>query len=57
MKFDWQIIAAGIALVSALAYFGWRGWLRLSSMRLSKRMSANSCGEGCGCSGKKSAAR
>jgi len=57
MKFDWQIIAAGIALLGALAYVGWRGWLRISSMRPHKSMSASSCGEACGCGGKKSTAR
>ena len=57
MKFDWQIIAAGIALICALAYVGWRGWRRISSMKSTNRMGANSCGEGCGCGGKKSIAR
>jgi len=48
--FDWQIIAAGFALLSALIYVGWRGWLRISSLKPQKKMAASSCGAGCGCS-------
>ena len=46
--FDWQIILVGCALLLACAYMGWRGWLRLSSLSVSKRMKEPSCGDGCG---------
>ncbi len=53
--FDWQLIIVGLVLVLACSYIGWRGWLRLSSLSVSKRMNAPSCGEGCGACGEKSA--
>lgn len=46
--FDWQLIIVAFALILACSYIGWRAWLRLSSLSISKRMNAPSCGDGCG---------
>lgn len=45
---DVQTIAAAIVLLIASIYVGHRAWLRLSSLILTKRRSASSCGEACG---------
>jgi hypothetical protein len=46
--FDWQIILVVCALLLACVYVGRRGWLRVSSLSISKRMNAPSCAVGCG---------
>ncbi len=46
--FDWQTILVVGALILACVYVGRRGWLRLSSLSISKRMNAPSCAAGCG---------
>lgn len=46
--FDWQIILVAGALLLACVYVGRRGWLRLSSLAISKQMNAPSCAAGCG---------
>ena len=45
---DAQTIAAAIVLLIAAIYVGRRAWLRLSSLILTKRRGALSCGEACG---------
>ncbi|HBB93981.1 MAG TPA: hypothetical protein DC054_01205 [Blastocatellia bacterium] len=45
---DAQTIAAAIVLLIASIYVGRRAWLRLSSLILTKRRRASSCGEACG---------
>jgi hypothetical protein len=51
--FDWQIIIVGCVLLLACVYVGRRGWLRISSLSVSKRMNAPPCGNGCGGCGEK----
>jgi hypothetical protein len=46
--FDWQIIVVSGVLLLACIYVGRRGWLRLSSLSIAKRMNAPSCAAGCG---------
>ena len=46
--FDWQVIVVVGVLLLACAYIGRRGWLRISSLSISKRMNAPSCAAGCG---------
>lgn len=55
--FDWQVILVGFALLLACIYVGRRAWMRLSSLSLSKRMNAPSCGDGCGGCGTSQALR
>jgi hypothetical protein len=48
--FSWQPIAAGTALLLALVYISRRIWLRLSSLRPSKRLTISCGGQACcGC--------
>lgn len=51
--FDWQVILVICALVLACIYVGRRGWMRLSSLALSRRMNVPSCVQGCGGCGAK----
>src|SRR5437588_658415 len=45
--FDWQVIVVACVLLLASAYVGRRGWLRISSLAISKR-NAPSCDKACG---------
>jgi hypothetical protein len=45
--FDWQVIVVACVLLIAGVYVGRRGWLRISSLAISKR-NAPSCDKGCG---------
>jgi hypothetical protein len=46
----WQPIAAAVLLLLALAYVSRRAWLRLSSLKPSKRLRVSCAGEACcGC--------
>ena len=45
--FDWQVIVVACVLLLAGAYVGRRGWLRISSLAISKR-NAPSCDKACG---------
>jgi len=45
--FDWQVIVVACVLLGAGAYVGRRGWLRISSLAISKR-NAPSCDKACG---------
>jgi len=45
--FDWQVFVVACVLLLAGAYVGRRGWLRISSLTISKR-NAPSCDKGCG---------
>jgi hypothetical protein len=49
----WQNIAVAVVLLLALAYVARRGWSRIASFKPARKVSASSCGESCGCSGKK----
>jgi hypothetical protein len=51
--FDWQIIIAAITIMAASVYVGWRGWLRISSLKPNRKMPGQSCSGGCGCSSTK----
>jgi hypothetical protein len=52
--FDWQTIIAAITILAASAYVGWRGWLRISSLKPNRKMPGQSCSGDCGCSSTKS---
>jgi len=45
--FDWQVIVVACVLLLASAYVGRRGWLRISSLAISK-WNAPSCDKACG---------
>jgi len=44
--FDWQVIAVTFVLLLAVGYVGRRGWLRISSLKISRRNTP--CDKGCG---------